>query len=581
MSETRAHSTNSVSLTCQSCKNQFVIEPDDFDFYKKIEVPPPTRCPKCRLQRRLAFRGERSLYRRSCSLTGESVVSLYSEDAPFPVYSQKAWWSDKWDPMTYGREFNFSQPFFEQFAEFFKAVPRLSLMNKHCVNSDYCPWSIYYKNSFLCVSGNTSEDCYYDFFVIRSKDVFDSAYTEDSELCYECADCKNLYGSAWCTQCVSCSNVWFSEQCVNCTNCFGCVGLRNKEHYLFNKPLSKEEWEREVEKLKSNLPGNLSEINGHLRHLRLSLPQRFAYTIKCTNCIGDRLLNSKNSKYCYDATNLEDCRYITNSDFIKDSYDVNFFIKSERCYEGLSLPNSYNTFFSIVCWDNRDVYYSDHCFDSNNLFGCIGMRKSSYCILNKQYKPEEYNQLLEKIIDHMKSTGEWGEFFPVKLSPFGYDESTAPDYFPLTKEEAAQKGFAWAGRASGLFGKETTTWDRIPQQIDKVDDSITKEILICEKCKKNFRILAQELGFYKRMRIPLPRYCPDCRHEERLGKRNPRELWHRKCQCSGKTSENNIYQNTATHQHGIGKCPNEFETSYSPERKEIVYCESCYNSEIV
>jgi hypothetical protein len=39
----------------------------------------------------------------------------------------------------------------------------------------------------------------------------------------------------------------------------------------------------------------------------------------------------------------------------------------------------------------------------------------------------------------MKSTGEWGEFFPLPLSPFGYNETVAQDYFPLTSEEAIEK----------------------------------------------------------------------------------------------------------------------------------------------
>ncbi len=34
---------------CQNCQKEFVIEPEDFDFYQKIKVPAPTWCPKCRL----------------------------------------------------------------------------------------------------------------------------------------------------------------------------------------------------------------------------------------------------------------------------------------------------------------------------------------------------------------------------------------------------------------------------------------------------------------------------------------------------------------------------------------------------
>jgi len=38
---------------CQNCKKDFTIEQDDFSFYEKIKVPPPTFCPECRYKRRI------------------------------------------------------------------------------------------------------------------------------------------------------------------------------------------------------------------------------------------------------------------------------------------------------------------------------------------------------------------------------------------------------------------------------------------------------------------------------------------------------------------------------------------------
>ncbi len=96
------------------------------------------------------------------------------------------------------------------------------------------------------------------------------------------------------------------------------------------------------------------------------------------------------------------------------------------------------------------------------------------------------------------------------------------------------------------------------------------------------------------MNLPLPRLCPNCRHYERLKYRNPLKLWKRVCACNGQMANSSavanamadkkgqmVYKNTITHFHGDNKCPNEFETSFSPDRPEIVYCESCYNSEVV
>jgi tRNA(Ile)-lysidine synthase TilS/MesJ len=37
---------------CQNCKKDFVIEQEDFNFYERIKVPPPTWCSQCRTIRR-------------------------------------------------------------------------------------------------------------------------------------------------------------------------------------------------------------------------------------------------------------------------------------------------------------------------------------------------------------------------------------------------------------------------------------------------------------------------------------------------------------------------------------------------
>ncbi|MDD5146800.1 MAG: hypothetical protein PHN39_03645, partial [Candidatus Pacebacteria bacterium] len=102
-----------------------------------------------------------------------------------------------------------------------------------------------------------------------------------------------------------------------------------------------------------------------------------------------------------------------------------------------------------------------------------------------------------------------------------------------------------------------------------------------EQCTTAFRIIPQELQFYRKMNLPLPRLCPNCRHYQRLKQRNPLKLWKRQCQCVGEKSQNGVYTNTTSHNHGSDPCPNTFETSYSPDRPEIVYCEECYLKEVV
>lgn len=122
---------------CQNCQKDFAIEPEDFDFYEKVKVPPPNRCPECRYQRRLANRNEWNLYKRSCSLCNKNIISIYNTDYPGPVYCPPCFWSDGWDAQKYARDYDFSKPFFEQFKEFRFTVPRLAITNKDSVNSEY------------------------------------------------------------------------------------------------------------------------------------------------------------------------------------------------------------------------------------------------------------------------------------------------------------------------------------------------------------------------------------------------------------------------------------------------------------
>ncbi|MGC9603295.1 MAG: hypothetical protein ABSF47_02395, partial [Minisyncoccia bacterium] len=169
--------------------------------------------------------------------------------------------------------------------------------------------------------------------------------------------------------------------------------------------------------------------------------------------------------------------------------------------------------------------------------------------------------------------------FPPELSPFAYNETIAQEYFPLTKGEAEKQGYRWKDPDTKEY-QITLLPTKLPDHIKDTGDDILKETIGCahaappaggctHQCTTAFRIIPEELSFYRRMNLPLPRLCPNCRHYERLAQRNPLKLWHRQCMCD-----------KATHTHK-GHCLNEFETSYSPERKEIVYCEQCYNAEVV
>jgi len=588
--------------TCQNCKQDFMIEPEDFGFYKKMDVPAPTFCPDCRLQRRLAFRNEKALYKRKCDLTRQDIISVHSQDSGFIVYNIRDWFSDKWDAATYGEDPDFSKTFFDQFHNFMHAVPRMSLMLDYptITNSDYNNLAGHLKNCYLVSEADFNENCAYANSIKHSKDSFDILIGQNLELSYECINCRKCNRTLFSEDCEDCFNVSFSKDLVGCSNCVGCVGLRKKQYHIFNQPYAQEEYRKKLEELRLDSRVSLGEIRKKALSLWEKFPRKYMHGRHNTNVSGDYIYFSKNSVHCNEVVGVEDSKYcdIISLKPARGCYDyTEWGNNAESLYECLTVGEGANSIrFSNLVWTSvRKVEYSMECRNSSNLFGCIGLNNKQYCIFNKQYSEEKFNELRAKLIRHMDDQPyvdkngiiyKYGEFFPVALSPFAYNETSAQDFLPLTKETAAERGYRWKDQKEKNY-QITKKFQDIPGDIKDVTDAFLNDIIECQhrgkcnhQCTSAFKLISSELSFYRSMNIPLPVLCSNCRHGERIERRNPRKYWHRKCACGGIVSENNIYQNTTSHFHGAEPCPNEFETSYAPDRPEIVYCEACYNSEV-
>jgi len=529
---------------------------DDQKFYDQLSVPNPSLCPDCRQQRRLAFRNERFLYHRKCDLTGKEIISIYRPDSPYKVYSQDEWWSDKWDPLDYGRDFDFSKTFFEQFEKLTKDVPRIALVNMNNVNSDYVNWVMASKNCYLVTAARDNEDCLYSHWIWRSKDCMDCGYIYDSELCYQCVDCSNGYNLYFSQDCSSCKDSYFLRDCSNCSDCFCCVGLKEKQYYIFNEKYDKKSYESELKKYLPLKNSEIEEVAEKLISAAPKVPTKYYHGYSVENCIGDYMLECKDCFWCFDIDKSQGCRYGENIMRCTDTVDCARTTLCELCFECLSAVNSYEVKFCIMTWFSKNCMYCDGCNSCKNCFGCIGLKSKEYCIFNKQYSKEEYEKLVSEIVEYMKKTSEWGEFFPVSLSPFGYNETVANEFYPLEESEALKLGAKWSDYETGaqFHGGEV----ELPETVDEVDDEILNKILICEGSGKPYRVIAPELRLYRKIKVPVPHKSPNQRHKDRIGMRNPRKLWKRECT----------------------RCGKEIRTTYATNRPEIIYCEECYLKEV-
>lgn len=528
-------------------------------------------CPDCRLQHRLNFRNERTLYNRVSDLSGKKIISIYNTDCRYPVYSTEEWWSDKWDGLNYGRDFDFNRPFFEQFQELMLKVPRIALFNVNPTNSDYCQQAYNNKNCYLCMVLTDCEDSMYLSHINHAKDCFDCTLTHHIELCYECLDSNQLYGCVSSQSCQNSSGLMYCYDCIGCHDCFGCWGLRNKKNFIFNKPYSKEEYDEKIKSLELHKLSNFLKYKKYFHDISKDRIHRANRNLNTIDSTGNYLINTKNCNECFDCFQIEDCSYCTWIFESHHCYDVYGLGGSDWVLDCLGNEHVHNVAFNTFVSDSGDVFYSDLCFYSMNLFGCVGLKNKKNCIFNKQYSESEYKVLRQKIVEHMKKTplasgqaGEWGKFFPVSLSPFAYNETAAQNYFPLTKDEAISKGYKWRDSDKKEYQPQQS---EIPDNIKEVANTITDTVLACKcaecnihksPCNKNYKIIKQELDFYKKMNLPVPVKCPDCRYLDRLRLRNPRKLFNRKCD----------------------KCGTEMQTTYSTDNPAKVYCEKCYVGEV-
>jgi hypothetical protein len=557
--------------TCAQCNGGFEVTEADLRFYEKVSpviggkmlsVPPPTFCPPCRQQRRISWRNERNLRAGTCGLCKKKIVSVYGSDAPFPVYCNDCWWSDKWDAKDFGRSYDKTRPFLEQIGELQRVVPRNALYLKNAVNSDYCNHSLDLKNCYLCACiGGVSENGLYSKWILKTRDFVDSYQLVDCELCYE-----SMYSNA-CYNCIGviksqeCRDSAFLYDCTGCSDCFQCWNLRHKKYHIQNVEYSEAEYRRRRAAINLGRHAVFSDARAEfLRLIRDRAINQAQFNRQCEESSGDFLVRCKNVCASFDVEDAQDSAYCYGCGGIKDCFDINeAAVNCELQCDAQSCDCGQRILFSHTSYYDSDMLYSDSCHSCHGITGCVGMRSVSNCILNMQYSEQEYETLVPVIVEAMRREGTWGEFFPTAMSPFAYNDTVAMEYFPLTQEDVHAKGWRWR-----TIVEEPSDVVRIidacdvPDSIDDIPDDIVNWAIRSAASRRPYRIIRQELDFYRRMRIPIPRLHPDERYRVRMELRNPRKLWNRECMTCGKRVK----------------------TSFAPERPEKVFCEECYLKEV-
>jgi len=562
---------NTETKTCQNCKKEFVIEPEDFQFYGKIKVPPPTFCPDCRFQRRMLFWNGINLYKRTCDLCKKFNISIYPPEAPYTVYCPSCWWSDKWDFKDFGQEYDFGRNFFEQLNELWHKAPLLGLSIDPTTTKN-CPYnhdSGYLKNCYLLFHANVAEDSAYAFYVNQGQSIFDSCAVEYSQFGY---DIMHSYKTNRCigtrNQLSDSMDCLFCRDSQNCQNCFASANLKNKKYWAWNKPMTKEDYIAEIARYDIGSYSSYKELQKKAAEHWEKQIVKSEYNEFVTNCTGSNVYNSKNAKDCIEVSNCEDSRFLFRMFPVanKDCYDISMWGNNLSLSYENTVVGENSSMLRFCCESGLTLTDAEYCKLStggSHHFGCVSVKKGDYFILNKQYSKEEYEKITEHIrtqmneIPHTDARGNtyrYGEFFPPEISPFAYNTTLAQNFFPLTKNQAEEKKYRWRENEREEYETTIKAAD-MPDRIKDTQDSILNEKIACNKCGRAYRIIEMELRFHRQMNVPLPRECPFCRINEKL------DIW-------VKTNERN--------KRKCSGCGMEIESHYKEAERQDVYCRKCY-----
>lgn len=126
------------------------------------------------------------------------------------------------------------------------------------------------------------------------------------------------------------------------------------------------------------------------------------------NSSGNYALRLKNAQNVFFGNGVEDSANVTRLGWAKSAVD------------SINIQDAEKVLFSsgvqIKCWevacsfmvDNvRFSRYSAYCSRCDTVMGCCGLLNGKNAIMNMPYSAQEYETLGKKLIDHMKSSGEW------------------------------------------------------------------------------------------------------------------------------------------------------------------------------
>ena len=533
---------------CPISGEKWMLTAEDIERFRAWGVPVPEYSPTIRLKELAGWGAGIDLWWKPHFQTDKPILSGIHPDALSPTMTDKEWFEKDWGA-EYSAEADASQPLFNHIRPLIEHVPYPSLSSHGSTNCVGC-------GMVDCV------DCYMAFGCKMVKDSWYTFRTQYSERVMDAPfllRCENVFASAKSVGCNSCTQIFECNQCLrsaflfdcqNCEDCFCSSNLRRKQYVFLNEQLTEAEYKTRMKQVDLSSTEQFEYWKSEFHRVvseQTIWPENFSVNVQ--NCVGEGMMDSldcsgflmDNSRAIRDGWNIFDSEHL---DTVVISYNSN------DCYNVSVALASHNIKFSFVAEQSQDCEYVINCYSCENCFGCVGLNRKKFCILNKQYTEEEYWQKLDEIKCAMLDRGEYGRFFPAVFAPLGVKYGYGYVVAPLTNEELAKLGGRDDDPIAGMrfapydVNAPTSKIADVPDRITNVGDEWIGKQFFDAEANRRYSVNASELAYRKEHGYPFPRRHYTARLKDLVASVNgpiQEKAVCAKCSKQIMTSESSVY----------------------------------------
>ena len=501
--------------TCPLTGEKWNFDEREMGWCRKFNAPRMDYSPRTLMQIFLSFRTAYEIFWNRHANSGEPILSYLHPDVPVPVVNDNEWHNMDVDAHPeYQVDHDLSQPLLPQMTNLVKKVPiGARRETKNVINTiGVGMWDV--EDCYMVFSTVGVKRCLYTYYCLEgSEDVMQSVFVQSSQNCFGATRVERSHSCKVALESRDCLHCNFVFDCRNCEDCFGATNLRNAKYVFFNEQLSKDAYEKRVAEIDLCCRSTFEEYYRRFVELVESSPFPETFNINSPDCRGEYLFDCVRTTDSYYMLKCTDCSYNYGSKNSENCVYVATTYPGTNIWMSAQIWHCNDIKYSMNCGWSQNLEYCYNCHDCENCFGCSSLRQKKFHIFNKPYTEEEYWRRVDEIKCAMLNHGEYGEFFPLEVSPNGTQFSMAAVLYDLGDEEMEKIGAPMYDPDRGAVlapkkGQETPPLNiaDVPDCVGDVESSAwLGKPFIDASVNRRWAVVPQELAYLKAHKLPFPR----------------------------------------------------------------------------